>query len=333
VIRIGFIGTGGMGMGQARAFAKVRGCQVCACADPSPKSRRTFVEAFPDASVYDGHRILLADPDVDAAVVSVPTGVHCSISIDALKARKPTLEEKPMARTTAQCRRMMEAARRHRTLLMVAHCRRFDPGFMSMVKAVRAGKVGRPAVYRHVMAGMGPGNWFLDDRLGGGPLLDGAVHKYDLANLMFGDPERVISSGLNFDPTVTAMDTGTAVVRYAEDNQLLVSWSWRGRGLGLDDVIGPRGFLQPGTGSLNPPAGEKGKYGYHCLTDLAGRERLIRHRLGSENMYVEQARHFVSCIQRKSRCRSPGEDAIKAVAVGEAVLKAARGMQARNVTW
>jgi len=89
-----------------------------------------------------------------------------------------------------------------------------------------------------------------------------------------------------------------------------------------------------------PNTGDRGRFlrdGYslirYCLSDLAGNERLVRHRIGKENMYYHQARHCVSFIQGKAKCLSTGEDAIKAVAVGEAVLKSARGMQARNVSW
>lgn len=333
MVRVGFIGTGGMGMGQARAFSKVRGCRLQACADPSEESRQAFTREFPEAAVYDDHRKLLQNPDVDVVVVAVPTALHSSISIDALRARKPTLVEKPMARTTAQCRRMIEVARRYRILLMVAHCRRFDPSFCAMVKAIREGKLGRPMIWRSAMAVMGPGGWFMDEKVGGGPFLDGGVHNYDTANQMFGDPQRVTGSVVNFDPSCSAPDTGTVIVRYAHGNQLVLGWSWRGRGSGMDDVIGPKGFFQQGPGPLKPPTSAKGKFGYHCLTDLTGTSRLIRFKIGEQNMYYEQARHFLSCAQGKARCLSPAREAIKSVAIGEAILRGARDMQAKNVAW
>jgi len=50
-------------------------------------------------------------------------------------------------------------------------------------------------------------------------------------------------------------------------------------------------------------------------------------------MYILQARHFLDCIRRRTRCLTPGTEAIKAVAVAEAILKAGRAGSARKVTW
>ena len=50
-------------------------------------------------------------------------------------------------------------------------------------------------------------------------------------------------------------------------------------------------------------------------------------------MYYEQARHFLSCAQGKARCLSPAREAIKSVAIGEAILRGAHDMQAKNVAW
>ena len=48
---------------------------------------------------------------------------------------------------------------------------------------------------------------------------------------------------------------------------------------------------------------------------------------------MKQARHFLDCVQGKMKCISPAKEAIKAVAVAEAVLKASPKGQARKVTW
>ena len=66
----------------------------------------------------------------------------------------------------------------------------------------------------------------MDDKLGGGPLIDGAVHTYDYANYMFGKPDKVLSSSIKLNRKLTATDTGSAVVRYKSGNQLMISWSW-----------------------------------------------------------------------------------------------------------
>lgn len=332
MIRLGFIGLGGMGLYQARAFARVQGCKVLAGADVAEKSRDSFLETFSGAEVYDDHRRLLADAKVDAVVIAVPTGFHRAVASDALKAHVPMLLEKPMARTVAECHRLIEQSEKTRTLLMVAHCRRYDPHWGILARQVASGRMGAPVLWRHVSAGMGPGRWFMDDRLGGGPLLDGAVHNYDFANYIFGEPEGVISSSIKLNPGVTAIDTGTAVVRYKSGHQLLVSWSWAARGGALHDVVGPKGFFQFGAGNLTPPADEKGKYSYCCFTDVRGNQTLLRAK-AEPSMYIRQARHFLDCVRGRAECLSPGTEAVKAVAVAEAVLKAGPEGKSRNVAW
>jgi len=332
MIRLGFIGVGGMGLYQAKAFAQVSGCAVSAGVDIAEASRAKFAAEFPKAAVVKDYRGLLRCPGIDAVVISLPTGLHRKAAEAALKAGKPVLLEKPMARTVAECHSLIETSRKTRTLLMIAHCRRYDPHWGSWFKVVKAGKLGAPILWRHVSAGVGPGRWFMDDKLGGGPLFDGAVHNYDFANWLFGDPVSVLASSIDLDPKVTAIDTASAIIRYKSGNQLLVSWSWAARGCGLHDIIGPKGFIQFGTGGIQVPDKEKAKHNYCCLTDAKGKQHLIVSQR-AERMYLNQARHFLDCIHGKAKCRTPGTEAIKAIAVAEAIQKAAPKGGEREVRW
>ena len=334
MIKLGFIGLGGMGRFQLNAFAGIRGCRIVAGSDLVVPARADFTASHPAARVFEDYEKLLADPGVDAVVVAVPTLHHKQVAVDALAHRKPVLVEKPLARTVADGRKMIEAAGKHRTLLMVAHCRRYDPVWGAWAKVVQCGRLGQPVLWRHAMAGLGPANpWFMDARVGGGPLIDGAVHNYDFANMLWGDPQSVVASTLKFNPRVTATDTGSAVVRYQSGNQLLVSWSWASRGAGLFDVIGPKGSIQSGSGSLKLPPGSDNERTLFCHTDLGGKARLIQVRQGFATMYRNQARHFLDCIRGAVSCRTPATEAIKAVAVAEAILKAGPQGRAGKVAW
>ena len=323
MIRIGFIGLGGMGLHQAKSFERVAGCQVTAGADPAPEMRARFAQTFPQAQLYDSPAALLAQPEIDAVVIAVPTGYHHAVASAALAARIPVLLEKPMARTVAQCHQLNEAAAKHNTLLMVAHCRRFDPYWRAWGEYVTSGKLGSPIIWRDVRANFSPGSWYMDDELGGGPLIDGAVHNYDFANWIFGEPESVLASAIKLDPAVSAIDTGSAIIRYRAGHQLLLSWSWSAKGTTLHDIIGPQGFIQFGTGALTPPADEQGRYQYCCFTGRAGQQTLIK-APAQPDMYMLQAEHFLACVRGETTCQSPGTEAIKAVVVAEAILQAGR---------
>ncbi|NQU43656.1 Gfo/Idh/MocA family oxidoreductase [bacterium] len=332
MIRLAFVGLGGMGRMQVQSFLKVKGHRIVAGSDPSPDARAKFLELVPGAETFENHRDLLEKTDPDAVVVAPPTGLHGSVTSDFLKAGKPVLLEKPMARTVAECRKLNRLAHEKNTLLMIAHVRRFDPYWNSWANEVRAGRIGNPVLWRHIVANLGPGRWFMDEKMGGGPLLDGAVHDYDFANSLFGDPETVLSSSIKLDPSVTAIDTGSTIVRYASGNQLLLSWSWAARGCMMHDIVGPKGFIQFGTAGLTPPATQNGNYQYCCLTNGIGKQKLLKS-IKDPSMFVRQARHFVDCVNGKAECASPGTEAIKAVAVAEAVLKAGPAGQIARVKW
>jgi predicted dehydrogenase len=160
----------------------------------------------------------------------------------------------------------------------------------------------------------------MDDALGGGPLIDGAVHNYDFANWLFGDPEQVLASTLKLNQGVTAVDTGSTIVRYAGGNQLLLSWSWYNKGGSLNDILGSKANMFFGNGSVTPPAEDKDQYSYFCVQPVGEPAYLVKATKNFNNMYVNQARHFIACVRGQEVCRTPGEEAIKAVAVAETIF-------------
>jgi UDP-N-acetylglucosamine 3-dehydrogenase len=317
MFRLGFIGLGGMGRYQVKSFLKAEGCRIAGGCDPSAAAREEFARICPDAAVFSDHREVLNQRGIDAIIVAVPTGFHSQIVIDALGAGKHVLVEKPMARTVEECRRMLDAAQRARKVLMVAHCRRFDEDWGAFARTYRAGDLGEAVLWRNVRGGQALGPWFMDDKMGGGPLFDGAIHNLDFANLLFGPVQWAMGNSIKFDPQCSAVDTGNLIIQYQNGCQMLLSWSWAVHGAWLHDVLGPKSTFVFGPNGLEVPAGRGG----HCIIDRKGEKKLVTFEM--KDMYVTQARHFIDCLNGAA-CQSPGNEAIKAVAVGEAVLKACR---------
>ena len=332
MIRLAIVGLGGMGKNHARVATGLPECEVVAAQDISAEARAAFAEAHPDAVLYEDYDKLLADERVDALVIALPTGLHKETVVRALESGRHVMVEKPMARSVAECRAMNEAAAKAGKVLMVAQCRRFDVHWGAWREVVTSGRIGRPILWRDIRAGKGPGRWFMDDALGGGPLLDGAVHNYDFANWMFGDPVSVVSSTVKLVPGVTAQDTGSTVVRYPSGDQLLLSWSWGARGLHLFDVVGPQGFIQQGAAGIAPPAEDGDAYNYWCVTNADNEKELVK-APKEPAMLVTQMKHFADCAANGAACESPGTEAIKAVAVAEAILTAGPNGEARKVEW
>lgn len=332
MVKLGFIGLGGMGLGQVNTFAPLAQAEIVAGADPSGDAQKKFVEQHPDAVAYSDYKDLLKDKNVDAVVIATPTLLHRPMCIDALKSGRPVMTEKPLARTVAECKKMIDVADKAKLLLMVAQCRRFDTDWGCFRKIFTEGKIGSPAVWRQFNAGPGPKSaWFHDDKASGGPMMDGAVHNYDFANWIFGTPESVVANSVKLTKT-TAMDTCTAIIQYSSGNQAMLSWSW-GAAAGVSgiDVLGPKGTLFFGAGPLAAETELKPTQGCYCIVPTGGgKPKLVKFR--KSNMYTTQAAHFLACVQGAATCLTPATEAIKAVAVAEAVIKAGRKGGAVKVT-
>lgn len=141
-VRVGFIGTGDEGSvlltQHPPAFMN-----IVAIADLRPYNRRRAFEGDGNEhrvglneklgadvakkiKVYNNHKELLADPDIEAVVIAVPLNQHAPIAIEAMKAGKHVLSEKLMAHDITQCKDMIKVAKETKKLLAVGHQRHYS---------------------------------------------------------------------------------------------------------------------------------------------------------------------------------------------------------------
>ena len=141
-------------------------------------------ETFDAERVHDSYEALLADPDVDAVYLSLPTRLHAEWTCRAADAGKHVLCEKPLARSADEARTMAAACDRRGVLLMEAYMTPFHPRTTVLEDILRSGQLGQlrfaRAVFTGVLADPGANDWRL--RPGGGALLDLGV--YCLAPLL-----------------------------------------------------------------------------------------------------------------------------------------------------
>jgi predicted dehydrogenase len=75
-------------------------------------------------------------PDIDIAVVAVPTPAHCAVASALMKRGISVLIEKPMASTPPEARTLVDTARRHKVTLAVGHVERYNPAIRTLVSMV-----------------------------------------------------------------------------------------------------------------------------------------------------------------------------------------------------
>lgn len=139
---------------------------------------------------YDRAEALIADPEVDAVYVATPPDTHAQYAAAVAAAGKPAYVEKPMARSAAECDRMVEAFASARLPLFVAYYRRRLPGFVRVKELIDSGALGRVtgATYRlsESFHRKGP-VWRVDAAIAGaGHFLDLGSHALDLLDYFLG---------------------------------------------------------------------------------------------------------------------------------------------------
>lgn len=95
-----------------------------------------------DAKVYVDYRVLLQDSTIDVVHVCTPNKSHAQISIDALHAGKHVMCEKPMAKTAADAKRMVEAAKETGKKLTIGYQHRHKPESTYLKKVIDRGDIG-----------------------------------------------------------------------------------------------------------------------------------------------------------------------------------------------
>ncbi|MCL1987966.1 MAG: Gfo/Idh/MocA family oxidoreductase [Firmicutes bacterium] len=143
-------------------------------------------------AVYD-YKEILADPEITAVSVCTPNKEHTTITIDALRAGKNVLCEKPAARTYSEALQMQAVQHETGKVLNIGVVNRFNTAVNLIKQRIDNGELGEVyQVYVDFRAhrsipGLG-GDFTNHDVAGGGVLIDWGVHYLDLVMYCLGDP-------------------------------------------------------------------------------------------------------------------------------------------------
>lgn len=97
---------------------------------------------------YGSYEEMLADPEIDAVLITLPMHAHCEWVIKAADAGKHILCEKPMATNVAEMNEMVAAALRNNVILMEAFSHRFPPHLPYVRDLLRRGEIGNVRIVR-----------------------------------------------------------------------------------------------------------------------------------------------------------------------------------------
>lgn len=210
MVRIGIVGLGFMGMTHYRGVRKVKRGKVAAICTRNPGKlegdwrgvRGNFgdpggIEDLSGIRTYRRIADLLADPEIDLVDICLPTGLHTEVTVQALRAGKHVLLEKPIALSMKDADRMLREAQRADRCLMVAQVLPFFPEFAYLRKVVEEKTYGKllGGHFRRIISKPDWSAEFGNMARSGGPGIDLHIHDTHYILLLCGVPDQVLSAG------------------------------------------------------------------------------------------------------------------------------------------
>jgi myo-inositol 2-dehydrogenase/D-chiro-inositol 1-dehydrogenase len=194
-LRIGFIGTGGMGQQHISNIQSViPGAAVVAVNDANETVARQVAEACGAKYIADPYELIRSD-DVDAVVIASWDPTHEGFSIAALEAEKYVFCEKPLSDTPEGCVHIMEAEQKvGKRLLQVGFMRRYDKDYRELRDVIQKGTIGIPLVVHAQHRNLAPaGSAKITSDMSATNAL---VHEFDITRFLIGDDDTYISAQL-----------------------------------------------------------------------------------------------------------------------------------------
>lgn len=267
---------------------------------------------------YSDYRELLAT-DVDAVVVCTENAKHADVVVDAARAGKHVLCEKPIATTVEDAHRMIDVCREHGVILQIAFPVRFNTPMRRVKQMIDEGQLGRIVAMRGTNRGQNPGGWFVQKELsGGGAVLDHTVHVIDLMRWYLNSEVKEVYAEVDTRfHDIECDDCGLLMLEF--DNGVIAShdpsWSrsktfptWGDVTL---EIIGSQGVTRVDAFSQH-------------LTVYSDEDNKVKHDFWGDEMDLGLVADFVSCVREGRRPSITGEDGLRALQVALAAYESAR---------
>ena len=161
---------------------------------------------------YGSYEALLADPTIEAVYIPLPNHLHLEWTLAAAAAGKHVLCEKPMALTSTDARRMIDASNQAGVLLMEAFMYRLHPLWQEVRRLIGAGTIGELVAFQSFFSyrNLDPTDIRNQVTTGGGALLDIGCYPVNAARMLFGSEPGEVKALIRRHP-----DFGTDVITSA----------------------------------------------------------------------------------------------------------------------
>jgi predicted dehydrogenase len=317
-VRIGIIGS----RFQADCIAaSVRAmpedAEVIAVASPTPGNAEAFATRHGIEKSYGDYRELLRDPAVEVVSITAPNRLHARMTIDAARAGKHVICEKPLCITLEEADAMIDACANAGVLLLYAEELFFAPKYVKAKQMADEGAFGRIHLVKQGEKHSGPhSDWFWDvEQSGGGALMDLGCHGIAFCWWFLGKP-KVKSVYAHLSTQVHGKrtlgdDEAVTIIEFENGAVGVVENSWNRPG-GMDDsieVFGSKGqtYADMLMGNALPTYSEVG-FGY--AVEKAASTKGWTYPVFEEHWnygFPQEMRHFARCVRGTETPISDGE--------------------------
>ncbi|HID91304.1 TPA: Gfo/Idh/MocA family oxidoreductase [Candidatus Bathyarchaeota archaeon] len=223
LLRFGIIGTGVGASFSAQAVRMVGGgiARLMAVTSRREERAKRFAERWGLASWYTDYRKMLEEADIDSVIICTPHYLHCPMALEAARAQRHVLVDKPMAISLREADEMIRVAEKAGVKLGVILQGRFDPVARRIRRAIDEGRFGRLILGEAVV------EWFRTQEYydgspwrgawateGGGALINQAIHTVDLLRWFMGPVDRLWAQMDTVAHEIEVEDVAAAVVRF-----------------------------------------------------------------------------------------------------------------------
>ncbi|MGP4039773.1 Gfo/Idh/MocA family protein [Gracilibacillus sp. D59] len=315
IIRIGFIGTGGMAQVHAGQLLELENVEIKAITDVSTEARERFVNqaGLQDVEQFTEYRNMLEQVDLDGVVICSPHTLHFEQATAVLEKGLHVLIEKPMTCSSKEAEELIKIAEQADKIMQVSYQRHFQPEFIYIRDAIAAGKIGKltsitASLYQQWWLGSNDTySWRKDPKLsGGGFLMDSGSHIIDVLLWASGLTPVEVTTQLSKQGAPVEIDTFTSI-RFKE-----------GAIAGLN-LVG----YSPVWYETYVFCGEDGAIFYEndkITLQLSGKEPIVPE---LPKQTTNQDKSFIDAILGKHEVQVPGEFALKVVQFSEMVYESA----------
>ena len=323
-VGVGLIGSQFIAELHVAAFKHVHDAKIVAVASPTHDHVMGFAEKHKIGRWFTDYRDLLRLPEVQVVSLGLPNDLHCQATVDAAKAGKHVICEKPLCMNLQEADRMIEACKQAGVKLMYAEELCFTPKYVRAKQLVDEGALGKIYLVKQSEKHSGPhSSWFWNvERSGGGALVDMGCHGIEFARWILGRPKATsiyaqCGTYVHGDKT-RGDDNAILIIEFENNAMALIEESWTRLG-GMDDraeIYGSKGMTYADLlhGSALETFSEVG-YGY--AVEKAGATTGWTFTMFEEMWnygFPQEMQHFVDCVRNDTTPAVTGDD-------GKAVLE------------